>query len=149
MAHSARGSTSRKRSAGKVRRRSPSVPKRQLDLPAGYLAGRRSVATLRQVVSPSTPTVEGAALTDEQRTALTLKRIKAQSEFELAGPDGAVIDRARALDEVRRGTAIGRFLVAIELRAIEILQENAETQRRRRAAASRRSRSSRSSTPQR
>lgn len=121
-----------RRKAAKGRRKStvPRLPRRQLALPAGYRADG-SVATLRDVLAPAIPTIDGADLTDDDRAELTLMRIHAQPDLRLVGP-GYVIDKNRAIEEVRRGTPLGSILVNVEHRAIDFLRQTAEKQRRRR-----------------
>jgi hypothetical protein len=122
---------STKRSAAPGTKPPPRLPRRQLTLPAGYLADGSGVASLRDVLSSKVPTLDGPALNDDERLRLTLLRIEAQPTFELVGP-GMVLDKARALDEVRRRTPIGEMLIAIENRTIEFVRETADVQRRRR-----------------
>src|SRR3954468_12520008 len=91
---------------------------RQMHLPAGFLADGRRPATLRQVVSPATPTLDGARLTDRQRDALAMMRIRRQKRFRMMALGGGVIGKRRALEEIRQRSAIGRALVEIEHIAI-------------------------------
>lgn len=99
------------------------VPAKQWRLPAGYHRDRKGFATLRHVVDPDTPTVDGAELTDEQRTELTLERLKRQKRFRVGVLGTSLIDKKRALEEVQHLTAIGRALIDVEHRAIRLLRE--------------------------
>ncbi|PYR94994.1 MAG: hypothetical protein DMF84_03090 [Acidobacteria bacterium] len=106
------------------RRGSPApIPAEQWRLPAGYHRDRKGFATLRHVVDPDTPTVDGSDLSDEQRTELTSERIKRQKRFNLGVLGTGVIDKKRALEEVQKRTAIGRALIDVEQRAIRLLRE--------------------------
>jgi hypothetical protein len=103
-------------------------------LPAGYYVEGGEIATLRDVLSPDVPTVDGDQLTEANRTELALLRVEAQPNLQLA-VRGLVLDRGRALEEIRNGSPLGLILVKVEHRAIELLRQNAEAQRRRRRAA--------------
>ena len=121
----------RKRAKDALQKAVPRLPRRQLTLPAGYLADGGDVATLRDVLSPRVATIDGGNLSNDDRARLTLLRIDAQRDIELVGP-GFVLDKARALEEVRQRTPLGEILVAIENRTIEFLRQTAAVQRRRR-----------------
>jgi|RhiMetdeSRZDD1v2_1073273.scaffolds.fasta_scaffold17810_4 hypothetical protein len=100
------------------------------------MANGIGVATLRDVLSPRVPTIDGDDLTDENRAALTIMRIEAQHDLRVAAR-GGVLDKARAIEEVRRDTPLGRVLVKVEHQAIGFLKEIAAQQRRRREAKKR------------
>ena len=103
---------------------------KQLALPAGFHERSGRPATLEDVVSTRIPTLDGSRLTGDQRNALALLRIRKQRRLRLTSSHG-VIDKKRAMEEVRQGTALGQALVEIEHIAIDLLREEAE---RRRAA---------------
>jgi hypothetical protein len=118
------------------KRKVPRVPRRQLALPSGYHTEGGDVASFRDVLSPQVPTVDGDSLTDEQRKKLALLRIAAQPDLQLVTA-GVVLNKERALREIRKGTPLGRILVNVEHQTIEFLKQNVKAQQRARKAARR------------
>jgi hypothetical protein len=96
----------------------PPVPDRQWDLPASYCADGNQLATLREVVDPNVPTMSLSELTPEQRTELVAKRIEAQPNFQIAMIGAGLLDKQRAIAEVKSYSKIGRALVEIEQKMI-------------------------------
>ncbi|HEV2911893.1 MAG TPA: hypothetical protein VGX92_01135 [Pyrinomonadaceae bacterium] len=97
-----------------------SVSQKQLDLPASYSADG-TLATLREVVNPQVPTLSLAELSPAQRVDVVAQRIEAQPKFQIAMVGAGVIDKERAIAEVKSGTKIGRALMEIEQRVINNL----------------------------
>jgi hypothetical protein len=98
----------------------------QLKLPAGYSANGKKLATLREVLDPETSTMNMSQLTDKQRLELVAKRIAMQPDFKIAMLGAGLIDKKRAIQEVKSGTRIGRNLVEIEQRLLNHLMEEAQ-----------------------
>jgi heptaprenylglyceryl phosphate synthase len=99
------------------------IPAEQMDLPVTFDAAGNLV-TLRQVMKPGHGSVLSlASLSPERRAELTVKRIEAQSTFEVAMVGGGIVDKERALEEVKAQTDIGRVLTEIEQRVVQNLLE--------------------------
>ena len=96
------------------------VSQKQLDMPASYSADG-TLATLREVVNPQVPTLSLAELSPAQRVDVVAQRIEAQPKFQIAMVGAGVIDKERAIAEVKSGTKIGRALMEIEQRVINNL----------------------------
>jgi hypothetical protein len=136
----ARKKTHRRTPAKTAKRTRPRVVVRakQWRMPAGFLRGTDKPATLRQVVSPDTPTVDGENLTDEQRAKLTMLRIAKQRKYRMMSIRHGVIDKKRAIEEIRQQTALGRALVEIEQIAIGLIRQEVARRRTRARTARRR-----------
>jgi hypothetical protein len=98
------------------------IPKEQWDLPAGFRSDGQ-IATLRDVVNPKVPTVALSEVTPEQRVDLVVKRIEAQPDFKIATVGAGIVDKDRAIAEVRAGSSLGHTLMEIEQRVINNLTE--------------------------
>lgn len=96
----------------------PPIPDRQWDLPASYCADGNQLATLRDVVDPDVPTMSLSELSPEQRAELVAKRIEAQPNFQIAMIGAGLLDKQRAIAEVKAYSKIGRALVEIEQKMI-------------------------------
>ena len=123
MSRTAEG-TKRKRSTAKRAR--TKLSRSQWKLPAGYSANGKEMATLKEVVDPESPTMNLSQLSDKQRLALVAKRIEMQPHFEIAMLGAGLIDKKRALQEVKNGTPIGRNLAEIEERLLNHVIETAK-----------------------
>jgi hypothetical protein len=118
---------SRKKSARKAgRRKNPSFPEKQWAMPAGFRADDSEVASLRDVVDPTVPTKQLSDLTLEQRAELVAKRLALQPSIELAMVGAGMIDKERAITEVKNKTKIGKLLIEIEHQMIRNLMEQAQ-----------------------
>jgi len=89
-------------------------------------ANGKKMATLQEVVDPETPTMNLSQLSDKQRLALVAKRIEMQPDFQIAMLGAGLIDKKRALQEVKNGTPIGRNLAEIEERLLNHVIETAK-----------------------
>ncbi len=119
--------TSRKKSARKAgRRKNPSFPEKQWAMPAGFHSDDSAVASLRDVVDPSVPTKQLSDLTFEQRAELVLKRLALQPSIQLAMIGAGMIDKERAITEVKNKTKVGKLLIEIEHQMIRNLLEQAQ-----------------------
>jgi hypothetical protein len=99
---------------------------KQLAMPAGFHADDSSVATLREVVDPSVPTKLFSELTLEQRAELVARRLALQTSLELAMIGAGMIDKQRAIAEVKGKTKVGKLLIEIEHQMIRNLLEQAQ-----------------------
>ena len=108
-----------------LRKKLRSVALSQLDLPAGYLVDSVRHATLREVIDPRVPTRPMGALSHHELAELVLARLETDpTEFKIRMLDTTgVIDRQRAIEEVRARTPIGSALMNIEMRFVRLLTE--------------------------
>jgi hypothetical protein len=107
--------------AKKTKSHATTIPKEQIDLPVTFNSAGEML-TLRQVLEPGHGSVLSvASLSPERRAELTVKRIEAQPEFEVAMVGGGLVDKQRAIEEVKAQTEIGRVLTEIEQRVIQNL----------------------------
>ena len=95
-------------------------------MPAGYCSNGKTLATLQEVVDPLTPTLSMSELTPEQRINLVAQRIASQKDFELAMLGAGMVNKERALAEVRANSKVGKVLMLIEQKMISNLIEQAE-----------------------
>lgn len=107
-------------------RKTRALLQKQLAMPAGFYADDSRVATLRDVVDPSVPTKHLSELTLEQRAELVAERLALQPSIELAMIGAGMIDKQRAITEVKGKTKIGRLLIEIEHQMIRNLLEQAQ-----------------------
>jgi hypothetical protein len=117
------GKKSSKKRAGKKR---AAFPAKQWEMPAGFHSDGSKHATLREVVDPNVPTMQLSDLTLQQRAELVVKRLKLQSKIELAMIGAGMIDKARAITEVKNKTKVGRLLIEIEHQMIRNLIEQSQ-----------------------
>jgi len=104
-----------------------SIPEDQWNMPAGYKADRSGMATLKEVADPHVhTTLSFSELTPDQRAELVAKRIEMQPKFNVSMLGIGVIDKDRALAEVRAQSKAGRILTEIEQRLINDLLERAK-----------------------
>ena len=99
------------------------IPPEQMELPVTFDA-TGGMVTLRQVMAHGYGSVLSlTALSPEKRAELTVKRLEAQPMFEVAMVGGGIVDKERAIKEVKAQTDIGRVLTEIEQRVILNLLE--------------------------
>lgn len=122
------------------RRRANSLLEKQRKIPAGFHADGSKAATLREVLDPDVPTVQLTDLTLEQRAKLVAKRLELQPAIELAMVGAGMIDKARAINEVKKKTRVGKLLIEIEHQMIRNLIEQAQKQDAKHGRISRRNR---------
>lgn len=114
--------TVRKKSSKKKAR----LLQKQLEMPAGFHSDDSKVASLRDVVDPNVPTKQLLDLTLEQRAELVAQRLGLMPSIELAMVGAGMIDKARAITEVKSKTKVGRLLIEIEHQMIRNLMEQAQ-----------------------
>jgi hypothetical protein len=117
--------TARRKTAGS-RSQETAFPAKQWTMPAGFNADGSEHATLEEVLDPDVPTMQLSDLTLEQRAELTAKRLELQPKFELAMIGAGMVDKARAISEVKNKTKVGRLLIEIEHQMIRNLLEQAQ-----------------------
>jgi hypothetical protein len=127
-----------KKSAKKgSRKKADGLLQKQWTIPAGFHADGSAAATLQQVLDPAVPTLHLNDLTLQQQAELVAKRLAMQSKVELAMVGAGMIDKARAISEVKRKTKVGKLLIEIEHQMIRNLIEQAQKKNSKYAAASR------------
>ena len=120
--------TTRKKSKKvSAKRKTRALLKKQLALPAGFHGDNSSPATLSEVVDPNVPTKHLSELTLEQRAELVAERLALQPTIELAMIGAGMIDKQRAITEVKGKTKVGRLLIEIEHQMIRNLLEQTQT----------------------
>jgi hypothetical protein len=119
----------KKTSPASTSRKRPILPEKQWAMPAGFCADGLQPATLSEVVDPKVPTLELSNLSLEQRAELVVKRLELQPQIDLAMIGAGVIDKSRAITEVKNLTKVGKLLIAIENQMIRNLIEKALKQK--------------------
>lgn len=127
----------RKSSKKKAVKKSAAFPAKQWEMPAGFCSDGSKHATLREVVDPNVPTMQLSGLTLQQRAELAVKRLELQSKIELAMVGAGMVDKARAITEVKNKTKVGRLLIEIEDQMIRNLIEQSQKARKTRGSKSR------------
>lgn len=107
-------------------KKSRALLQKQLAMPAGFYSDDSGVATLRDVVDPAVPTKQLSELTLEQRAELVAERLALQPSLELAMIGAGMIDKERAITEVKGKTKVGKLLIEIEHQMIRNLLEQAQ-----------------------
>ena len=75
---------------------------------------------MREILNPKIDTTMSCAeLTSEQRVKLVAKRIQQQRKFSIAMVGIGVIDKDRAIAEVKAQSRIGKILMEIEQHVID------------------------------
>lgn len=118
--------TRKKSKKGSAKRKNRALLKKQLAMPAGFHGDNSSTATLREVVDPNVPTKQLSELTLEQRAELVAERLALQPTIELAMIGAGMIDKQRAITEVKGKTKVGRLLIEIEHQMIRNLLEQTQ-----------------------
>ena len=82
---------------------------------AGYHIDGATTATLDEILDPTVPTMSLAELSEEQRVNLVVSRLQMKpDDFRVSMIGPALINKTRAIAEVRAGSRIGRTLMEIE-----------------------------------
>ncbi len=94
--------------------------KDQLSLVAGYDVELKKKITLNELIDRKVKKLPD--LTDEQKSEITIDRIKAQKEFTLyLLEEGKRVEITKdlAIEEISKGSSLGKRLVNAEMRAIQ------------------------------
>lgn len=117
-------------------RSSVRISHEDLSKPASYLRDGTELATLAQVIDPKTPTLNLVELDGERVRELVIRRLELAPDTYRAAMIGVgILDKHRAIAEVRAGSRIGQYLVEIERYVLDALIEAAAippTKRRKR-----------------
>ena len=132
---------SAKQIAKKGRKKAAGLLEKQWQIPAGFHADGSAAATLQEVLDPAVPTLHSTDLTLQQQAELVAKRLASQPKIELAMVGAGMIDKDRAIAEVKRKTKVGKLLIEIEHQMIRNLIEQAQKRSPGYAAAPRPKRS--------
>ena len=103
------------------------IPEEQWTLPVSYYTDGGMV-TLRDYVHPTRPVLTPAQLADQQRAEVTAERISRKAKFAVGMLGVGILDKARALIEVRARTTPGKVLIEIEFRLIQNMIRQATAQ---------------------
>ena len=106
------------------------MPEKQWQMPAGFHTDGKTLATLEDVLDPDKPTMQLSDLPFDKLAAVVAERLDRQPKFELAMIGAGMIDKARAITEVKNHTKVGRLLIEIEHQMIRNLIEHAQSSAR-------------------
>lgn len=81
--------------------------------------------SLREVVEKEPFQMSFTDLTPEKKSELVVERIRLRPDFEMITIGKEIIDKIRAIKEVKRQTSLGLTLIDIEQRMIRMLLESA------------------------
>lgn len=81
--------------------------------------------SLREVVEKEPDQVPFTNLSLEKKSELVAERIRLRPQFEMSAIGKEIIDKKRAIKEVKHQTSLGRTLIGIEQRMIRMLLESA------------------------
>ena len=101
------------------------INKKQWNMPVSFREDGKTV-TLREFTKGDSVALSLSSLDEDQRAELTAQRIQMQPKFELGMIGGGVVDKDRAIAEVKNKTSVGRTLIKIETRAIQHAIEQAK-----------------------
>ncbi len=101
------------------------IPSEQWSLPVSFNQ-EGAMVSLADFVAEEVPALALSQLNLDQRAELTAKRIELQPEMEVAMVGAGLIDKKRAITEVKSQTPVGRNLIEIEQIFIKNLIEEAK-----------------------
>lgn len=109
---------------GSTKSRSKTPTKSHLHQLAGYHRDGQKVATLRELLDPSVPTMSLSELTEDQRVNLIVSRLRNEPDnFRIGIIGPGIIDKTRAIAEVEARSRIGRTIMEIEQNTLRHLGE--------------------------
>jgi hypothetical protein len=103
------------------------VPRDQWELPVS-LNAQGELVSLKEFAEAKTAALSFGQLSPAQQSELVAARIERQPEFELAMVGPGLVDKERAIQEVRARTPVGRTLIEIEQRMIARMLKRAAQQ---------------------
>jgi hypothetical protein len=104
------------------------ITQEQWDMPVSFDTEGKPIS-LRDYVEAGRHAVSFASLSEDQRTELAAKRIEMQPGYEIGSIGAGIVNKERALDEVRSKSKLGRRLTEIETRVIIHLIDAATNRR--------------------
>ena len=105
------------------------IPKEQWELPATYSADGDHMILLRDLTDPNVAALSLSQLTPSQRAELVAKRIELQPQFEVVMIGAGMIDKNRAVAEVKAQSDVGRILIEVEQRVLNNLMDQIAQER--------------------
>ena len=93
------------------------VPEEQWNLPVSTTPDGQQIS-LREFIQAETTMPSFGQLSLDQQAELVAERIASQPQFEVAMVGPGLVNKARAVQEVRTQTHVGRTLIEIEQRMI-------------------------------
>jgi hypothetical protein len=95
------------------------VPAEQWKLPVGFKDHGQALATLAEVVNPHVSTLSLADADDDSRHKLIAERFAMKPDsYRIHLVGAGVVDKARAIEEVKAQTPTGKLLEEIEQRVV-------------------------------
>jgi hypothetical protein len=118
---------------GKSSSRGPEAPPKlsteHWDSPAGFYALEIRQATLKEVVDPLIPTKNIPELSIAELYDLAAARLRVvPDDFQLAVMGFGLIDKQRALAEVRARTGLGKHIAILQIKVLEQLIRSAQNE---------------------
>jgi len=104
----------------------PEALARHMGLSAGLHRETGALLSLAECLANPTVVVEPSALTAEQKIALVKARWLAGEWSDVVSGTDGLIDLDRALRELEAQSDVGRRLIAIDLRSLEMVHEDAD-----------------------
>ncbi|MGH9844836.1 MAG: hypothetical protein ACREEM_39470 [Blastocatellia bacterium] len=103
-----------KRESTATRPPKPGIPEKQWELPVTFSADGKRMLLLNEVAEAGEKCLPPSALNEEQESALVVRRIELQQTFEIAMIGAGLIDKERAINEVKARSKVGETLIQIE-----------------------------------
>ncbi len=104
------------------------IKQEQWDMPVSFDTEGKLIS-LRDYAEGGHHALSFSSLSDDQRAELAAHRIELQPSYEFATIGAGVVDKARALNEVRTKSKLGRTLMEIETRVIMHVIDEAKRRR--------------------
>ena len=105
--------------------RTLTVPREQWDLPVAVHSDG-TLVSLKDFTRTKAPALSFSQLSQDQQSELVAARIDQQAKFEVAMIGAGIVDKQRAIQEVRARTPVGRTLIEIEQRMINRMLNRAK-----------------------
>jgi hypothetical protein len=106
------------------------IREKHWDMPASFTFDGSRMASLREHIDPAVPTKNLIELSEDQLVDLTIRRLEMEpDDFKLAMMGVGIVDKHRAVAEVKARSWIGRSLVEIEQILIAHLEKTGKSQK--------------------
>ena len=103
---------------------------KQLGLSAGYDEDKKTIITLQELIDRKVDLLDHLTqLSIGQKAHLTIERIKTQEKYEIYIVGEGTIDKDRAIKEIEDSSELGRRLIEIEERAMQMALEDIQKER--------------------